>query len=51
MNAHKPKRTVKNLKAIHHRGTEVTEVFLVKRACGVINNIKGFSSVSSVPLW
>ncbi len=41
----------KTLKAVHHRGTEYTEVyFIVCYAAGVANNKKPFS-VYSVPLW
>ena len=38
-------------KAIHHRGTEDTEVSIVNRAAGAFNNLKNVFSVSSVPLW
>ena len=40
----------KNLKAVHHRGTEGTEVYFVSDAYGVANK-KELFSVPSVPLW
>jgi len=41
-------QAVKNI--FHHRGTENTEVYIVNRACGAVNNNR-FFSVLSVSLW
>ena len=40
----------RNLKSIHHRATEYTELYDVNCSCGAIDNTKLFS-VLSVSLW